>query len=212
MIPLSSSTYLGVDVLDGPSDVEGLLGDDPSRDVSREDPGPGLARLDAHVVAPRYRRTLRLWAEDAAERADLIGWLDARRGRALPFWLPSWDKDLTLGQAYETAHGITIQVLGSSYATGIFPAGPSRRHVVLRMPSGLLCYRRVESATEFEPGAGNEELDLDSALPEDVPAGTALSFLRYVRLDADEARLVFTPTGIAACELPIVELPEECPA
>lgn len=212
MTPLSSTTYLSVSVLDGPTDLEGLPGDDPSRDISLEDPGPGLLRLDAHTTTPRYRRTLRLWAAAGEELADLIGWLDERRGRAIPFWLPSWDRDLTLGLAYEPAHGPTIQVRGSSYATGMFPAGPSRRHVVIRMPSGLLCYRRVVSATEFEPGAGNEELDLSSALPEDLPLGTSISFLRYCRLDLDEARLVFSPTGIASCELPIVELPEECPA
>ena len=128
MTPLSSTTYLGVSVLDGPTDVAGLPADDPGRDIARTEPAGGLSLLDAHTAVPRYGRTLRLWAAAGEELADLIGWLDERRGRAIPFWLPSWDRDLTLGLAYEPAHGTTLQVMGASYATVMFPAGPSRRH------------------------------------------------------------------------------------
>lgn len=207
---LTSSSYLGVDVLDAHPDLRGLGSDVPSRRVSILEPDPGLAWLDAHEVAPRYRRTLRFWATDAASLADLIGWLDRCRGRAVPFWLPSWDRDLTLGLAYETAHGATLQVRGCGYTARVFPAGPSRRHVAICMPSGIICHRRVVSAEELEPGAGNEIIDLNAALPEALPLGAAISFLRYCRLDTDEARIVFT-RRLGACELPIVELPEECP-
>lgn len=212
MRPLTSRTYLGVDVLDGPFDSAGLVLDTPARRITVIGPGPGAPWVDAHEAVPRYRRTLRIWNQGPDDLADLIGWLDARRGRALPFWLPSWDADLTLWEPAEPESGIITvyspEDLG--YHALEFPAGPSRRHLLILAAGIDPIYCRVTAIEDHSGGAA--ALALDDSLAEGLPLGARISFLRWCRQDVDEARILFHPTGVSECDLPIIEIPQECPA
>ena len=211
MRPLTSRTYLDVDVLDGLIDLKGLESDSPSRRITVIEPSPGAPWVDAHEAVPRYRRALRVWCRDRAELADLLGWLDARRGRALPFWLPSCQADLTLCEPAEPASGIitVYSPEGLGYHALAFPAGPSRRHLLILAAGIEPIYCRVTAIEDHSGGAA--ALALDDSLAEGLSIGATICFLRYCRQDLDVARIVFTGR-LGSCELPIIELPQECPA
>ena len=210
MRPLSGSTYLNLPVLDGLFSMVGLEDDSPSRRVTLLDYGPGLPWADAHERVPRYRRTLRFQLDGRADVADLLGFFDSRFGRLKPFWLPSWDTDLTLAEAVEAASGqLSIHSPElTGYHARVYPQGASRRH--LQLDAWGFATVRAQVTGIVSHGAGVATLALNDPLAEAFPDWARVCFLRHCRFDTDEARLEFKG-DYAQCELPILELPNECP-
>ena len=201
---LTSSTYLGVPVLDSITGADAPAEDSPSRRITVLG-GPGPFGLDAHEALQRYRRTLLIQCFNATEVDEVYAFMDARLGRLRPFWLPTWDMDLTVNSYIAASVDLAIEYCG--YSSLMFPLGASRRHIQVTSPSGTIYRRRITGATW---ATGPEALVLSAAIAEGLPAGTRIGFLRYCHLDDDIAKMAFAG-GYAECELPVIELPQECP-
>lgn len=100
--------------------------------------------------------------------ATLRKWIYSRRGRYLPFWLPSWADDMPDAVA-----------AGASLQTSHYD--PTERHVACIIDGSI--HPRYVTDAAFDSGSGTWVLTLFSALP----AGTLqrAMYLRLVRFNAD---------------------------
>lgn len=205
------STYLGLDVLDQTvHDRAGSVEESLRRKLALLDGGTGAREADAQSGAPAPARPFLWTCLSRAAVAGLRAFLDARKGRCVPFWVPTYQQDLTLAADLGSgASSATIRWVG--YALHLFPPGGARRHLALYEPGAALVYRRVTAATD--PGTGlTESLALDSPAPRLFPAATTVvSFLRLCRLDDDDVRIEWSGRGFAQAELRIRDLPAEAP-
>lgn len=201
------TTYLSLDVLELQSNARDEPSDGISRSLAIFDPGPGPmdvnARDDASQVSHQYQWTC--WTR--AMIRTMEDWLLARRGRAIPFWIPSWRQDLELVQDVGAVDSqITIRWIG--YSVFYYGTTNVRRHLMFWTP-GARYYRKITSAVDN--GDGTETLGISSALGVTFGKATPLSFLLYCRLDSDEVEISYANDSVAECTLPYVEIPEEAP-
>lgn len=199
------TAYLGLDVLE----VSPNMNEIPERSFRRSlavlDPGLGARGIAARDAAPKVARTFPWTCKDRAEIADLKAFLDARKGQAIPFWLPSRRRDLLLSQPVgATDTGILIQAMG--YTRLLFPA-KARRHLAFLVGSTWVL-RAVAAASE---GATTETLTLSSTPGVALPLGTLISQLLLCRLAADEVEIVYITDSVAEARIPYVEIPQEAP-
>lgn len=206
----TASAYLSLDVLDGLPANDGAVADAYHRRLELLDAGTGPLTTDAPGKAPGWTRPVLWHCFSRAEAAELRAFLARRRGRAVPFWLPSYDEDFTLlADALSGAGSLTVASAG--YSTLVFPVGSSRRHLALQATPGVPFYRKLSAAVDN--GNGTETLTLASSLDHDLLAAKALiSFLRYCRLDDDAPPIAWGARDYCECILPVRELPAECPA
>jgi len=184
--------------------------DDVERGVLLLDSDTGARAADARSTAPQVVRAFAWWNASRAEVKALREFVNNRRGRARPFWAPSWQQDFAL--ASDHAPGASVLVVRArDYAARVSPAGQGRRHLAVRTAAGATYYRHVEGAVDNLNGT--ESLTLDLAIPDALAAATTLtSSLRFYRLDTDEPRFEWSGGQFATCSLPVRELPSEAPA
>ncbi|MGA0610570.1 hypothetical protein [Caldimonas sp. KR1-144] len=140
------------------------------------------------------------------EIAAFRGFLAARMGRLVPFWLPSLQDDVQL-VAGASGAAVALQVAnrglwrlnGTSAAIG-------RRDLRIVLFDGTVFYRRVTVAAEVS--ADVEELTIDAALgvaiaPEDV---RQISFMRLARLASDAVEIAYRTDLLAECTLALASV------
>jgi len=205
------STYLGLDVLDlTRHNREGTLAEIVRRKFVLLDPQTGQRVSDAQAAAPAPTRPFLWTCFSRPEITAMQAFLDARKGRCVPFWLPSYQQDLTLDQdAANGATSLTVKWVG--YTGQMFPAGGGRRHLALYDPISAPVYRKVTAATD-PGGRVTESLGLDSGTPRAFPAATTVvSFLKLCRLEEDKTRTNWLSRGVAEAAITVRELPQEAP-
>ncbi|OGS01546.1 MAG: hypothetical protein A2V88_02660 [Elusimicrobia bacterium RBG_16_66_12] len=204
------SVYRGHDVLDvtEPNRL-GTVEEQVERKLALLDAGTGAVAVDAMSLLPTSVRSYRWTAMTRAETSVIRAFLDARHGRAVPFWLPTYQADMALSQQMGFATTLA-RVHWVGYTERVWAKGRGRRNVVIFSPPAGLSYHQVTNATH-SPGAATEDLTVAPSAPVIYEAGTILMFLRYCRLDSDwvEMRWRGEPAEV---ELPIRELPLEEPA
>ncbi len=204
-------TYLGLDVLDQAAhNRRGVFQDDSQRAFDLLDTGTGTRSSDARGSAPTPVRPFLWTCVGRSAVAALRAFVHARRGRAVPFWVPTYQRDLTL--ATDLVSGAsTATVLWVGYTQHLFP-NTGRRHLAFIQPGGTMLLRKVTGATD--PGtATTEDLALDSAVSPTQPAATTiLSFLRLCRLESDEVVLEWGSRGTCEATLHLHDLGMEAPA
>lgn len=206
------STYLGLDVLDQVvHDRAGTVDETLRRKFALLDTGTGAREADTQALAPSPVRPFLWTCLSRADVAVLRAFLDARAGRCVPFWVPSYQQDLTLAADLPSA-GSSATVRWVGYALHMFPPGGGRRHVALYEPGTSLTFRKVTAATD--PGDGlTESLALSSPAPRLFPAAsTIVSFLKLCRLEEDDVRIEWAGRGYAQAALRLRELPLEAAA
>jgi hypothetical protein len=147
---------------------------------------------------------------DRGEIADLVAWLDDRRGRAVPFWLPTYQQDLTLAEDL-LEDDSTASILWVRYTQQLFPNTNGRRHLVLFAPGLPLEVYGIVDADD--PGTfQTETLNLEPAAVRDYPAATTiLSFLKLCRLEDDEVEIAWDSRDVAEATIRVREIPDETP-
>lgn len=205
----SFALYRGLPVLDVLPDRGDGAADDVDRRVFLLDSKTGTRTVEAPATSPQATRDFLWTCFSRAEARALREFVTARRGRARPFWVLSWEQDFALAGDHSVDASVLV-VLDRDYAAHVFPAGQSRRHLAVRV-AGVNYYRHVESAVDN--GNGTESLALDAPIPVEMPAaGTLVASLRYARLDVDEPRIEWSGGHYAACTLAMREIPAETPA
>jgi hypothetical protein len=131
--------------------------------------------------------------------------LDAHRGRAVPFWLPSRRRDLLLAQPVGASDpGIVTRAMG--YTRLLYPS-KARRHLAFLNGSSWI-YRSITAAVE---GATTETLTLSSPLGVSLPSATLVSQLLLCRLASDEAEIIYLTESVAEARISCLEIPQEAP-
>lgn len=203
------ATYAGFDVLDGEQlSRNEPIGETLSRKLILFDNQVGPISVTASAVAPRSAKSLRWKTGNRAEARVLRNFLESRKGRLVPFWVPSVQADFSLATALSIS-GATVTVDYVGYTENIWPMGRAGRHVALYTPGSGFEYRKVTGATHT-PGAATEVLTLDTGVARAYPVGQAAMLLKLCRLDSDENTMAWRNQR-AESTMPLRELPLEEP-
>jgi hypothetical protein len=206
--PATPTNYKGFDVLEvEPSRDDGIV-DEFDRKVFLMDTTTGTRAAEATDANPSPKREVAWLTFARAEARALREFVDRRKGRAVPFWHPAWEEDLTLTVDHGASSSALV-VKECGYASRLFAAGPARRNLAIRAPGAATRYRGVLSAVDNLNGT--ETIVIDSPVPEAMPAeGTLIAFLRFARMEDDKLEIEWNG-GAAAAQLGIRDLPAETP-
>lgn len=204
------TTYAGYDVLEVQGDsAQGRGGDESERRIVLVRSSVGRAVRGYTEPAPRVSREIRWSCAGFAEVGVLRAFLDARKGRAVPFWMLSWQRDFTFDSFPAFSDQWTIRDIG--YTGQMFPLGNSRRHVWMRTPTGS-SYGYAKVTAAVNNGNGTETLTIDTPVLNIVNDGYTYGFLRLCRLAEDVTPITWHARGYAVAALRAAEIPNEAPA
>ena len=150
--------------------------------------------IEARILAPVIDALGARFGRD--EIAAMRAFLDARKGRAVPFWLPSFQWDLALAEDIaQNQSGATIRWV--RYKQQMWGTTAARRHLALwSLGEGVMDYCRITGATD-PANYLTETLTLDPVAGRDYSRGqTVLSFLKLCRLDEDRIEVSVRDDGV----------------
>jgi hypothetical protein len=204
-------TYLDYDLLELNQDRIGPIQEFVEQDFTLLDYETGARAVVQAWAAPAPVRPFTWTAIGALEITAMRAFLDARKGRAVPFWLPSYQWDLTLGLAID-ALDTTITIAWARYQDQLFGTTGARRHVGLWTAGigAIDCYEITAAACagEREP----EVLSIDPAAVKTYALdSTVISFLKLCRLERDQVTISYPAKEIARATISVRELPMESP-
>lgn len=181
--------YQGLEVLTQVPNRADDLVDAIERDWTEVDGETGFVEVDAHTSGPETGRVY-FWLLNGRQAiADFKAWLDVRKGKVTPFWMPTWSQDFEQAQDLPALNAnFVVKAMGYSR---YYAQHPSRRDLAFIPWVGTPSFRRITASAE---SAGNTEtLTLDSTFPSIVKASDwkAICFLVQVRLDQDQIELVW---------------------
>lgn len=208
------STYLGYTVLDTKihNRRERATGETFARGLRELDPVTTKRYADVVTVAPAPVRPFLWTCFSRPEITAMLAFLDERKGRAIPFWLPSYQQDLTLNDDLaQSASSATINWIG--YTLHQFAGSGARRHLAFyAVGGGTMFFAKVTNATDPNNGV-TESLALGTPASRLFPAtSTIVSFLKLCRLDDDTAQWTWRSRDHAEAVLQFRELPLEAAA
>lgn len=126
------------------------------------------------------------------------GWMYARRGRAVPFWAPSWKADFKLKKRVAASEQqLTVENVGFQ---ALYQQKQGKSDIAIFLRNGTILYRRItSSATGITPET--EVLILDSAINFNIEMIDVLMicFLSLYRLDGDSAELDWRSDKLVLC-------------
>ena len=138
-----------------------------------------------------------------AEIADMTAFFDSKRGRLNPFFLPSWQPDLRVTEAF-TAFQSYLIIEPCEYAD-FWPVGLVGRDIIIVWPDQSYVCKHIESAPNDHTvgfgsviGKGCTEADMPHL---------RVSFLYFVRFDLDVIEADYCSPEIADFDLAFQGLP-----
>ena len=187
------ATYRGADAyLTPPNRVE-ALSDDITRALEVIDGQTGPWAVDDPDGRPDIVRSYRWLLRDRAAVSAHKAWLMARAGRLSSAWVPTFSRDMEMvAQAGGTATTLVIQDI--NYRT-FYAQALGRQDIAVRLPSGTWALRRIVGADQVV--AGQERIQIDSALGVTVDPGVWICLLGLHRLDTDRVELAWHSTEVA---------------
>ncbi len=204
-------SYLGYDVLELNYNRVGAFEERLRRKFVLLSSNTGRRIADEQAPAPAPSRPFTWTAIGRDEISAMRTFLDARRGRAVPFWLPSFQWDLALAaDVAQNQSGATIRWV--RYKQQMWGTTGARRHLALwSLGDGTMDFCRITGATD-PANYQTETLTLDPvAQREYSSAKTVLSFLKFCRLDEDRVEVSYPSVNVAAATIRVRELPLEAP-
>lgn len=203
------STYLGIDVLPVMHNMRETIAESFARSGELLGSRIGATSFDDHAGLALPERTFQWTCPDRSSCDVLRAFLDARRGRRIPFWAPTCCPDLPL--VADAAAGLTLDVRRAGYSDLLFALGPQRRYVAIFPAGGSPLYRKVVAAAPTSSTV--DQLTLDATTGVDLASSrTVISFLVLCRLADDFTEIEWYSTSSCEAALRFVELPREVPA
>lgn len=168
----------------------------------------GKRAYDDHAQQSFPTRNFLWTAPNRVACVQLREFLDARQGRRVPFWTPTFCWDLQLAADSDGA-GLTLEIRKAGYGQFLWPS-LARRRLALFVPGQPMLLRQV---TGLDDGATSETLHLDSAPGVPLAAASArLCFLVLCRLAEDLTELTWCNPDYCEAAIRFRELPNEVPA
>lgn len=200
--------YRGLHVLLAPSNHQDKLDVSINRPHTRNDADVGYFSIDATNPAPHTSQEYEWLMADHRASSDFFAWLDSRKGRFTPVWVPTWAHDMqVVANIGGTATSFIINGIGyaSLYSAGGVPAA-SRRDVMVRMVDGIYYFRRITGGTLNDDGT--ETIAIDSAFGTTLAASNIdrVCFLVPSRLEADAVELAWESGNVAHAAFKLADL------
>lgn len=203
--------YAGFTVLTEDPNRRDAVSQQSNRTKTRIDSGTGPFTEVSPASVGRAVRSFNWYLPDRAAIDAFRAFMDARAGRLVPFWIPTWHHDLQL--AADVVTPLTaLEVININYARYQFdPVETWRRHLAfIKVGAGIQFIRRIDGAVEH---VTTETLTLDSAPASAMVKGQwMLSMLTLCRLELDSYKLVWHTRTIAECAFDVREIPQEMTA
>lgn len=205
-------THLGFDVLELNYNRTGAIEERSHRKFVLLDQRTGKRAPDEQSPAPAAVRPFTWTAIGRAEITTLRTFLDARIGRAVPFWLPSYQWDLALTEDVNTDQTI-LSIEWIRYTQQMWSTTGARRHVALWTVgdgSVMDCYgiSDANDPLDYE----TESITVDPGAVRDYLAETTVvSFLKLCRLTTDRVAISYPSGRVAEAVISVTELPLEAP-
>lgn len=204
------TTYLGYEVLDI---VDPNRGDGTPWEWLRPmhvlDNRPGRSQHRPTFDGMRQQYQFDWICVSRAQKVQLRDWIDAHYGRRIPFWVPTYRRDMVLEQEVE-APADAFRIEPIRYALQVFPQGGQRHHVAFAVDGQRAAV--FKEITVAAATSSYEELTVSETFAEDWPiATTIISFLMLVRLVDDDVPIFHRGPEFARATLPLIELPQEVP-
>lgn len=204
------TVYASYDVLEIQPSREGEKPHSYSRPFSLFDTKTGQRSSSPNGPMPAVTHPFIWVAQGRPACQQVIDFLLARKGRAVPFWVPTYQRDLRPSEDILT-DGEDITIKRVSYTSQMFVAGGARRHLaVFPHPGAAPLYRKVLNSEESI--SGTETLTVDSSFPGTYPKDTVMiSFLVLCRLTEDMNSYEWLTNEVIRAELSFTEIPLEAP-
>lgn len=204
------STYLGFDVLDQRAhNMREAIAQAFDRTGELLGSNVGRSYWDDFAAQPVPIRSFEWFASTRPEIATLRAFLDARLGRQIPFWTPTYVRELIMTLDADSAQS-SIRVTKVGYGQSLF-AVTARKYLALVSADGSFLRRKVTLVTDN--GDGTETLSLDAGLGINLVADrTLVSFLVLCRLENDRTSIRWYKPGMAEASIQFREVPLEVPA
>jgi hypothetical protein len=204
-------TYRGFDVLELNYNRVGRIEERVRRKFVLLDSKTGVRQSDEQSAAPAPTRPFSWLALGRGEIEVMRQFLDDRKGRAVPFWLPSFQWDLSLASDVAVSSP-TAQISWTRYTSQMFGTTGARRHLAL-WDLGIPSFEYYEVIAASDPGDGlTETLTLSPGAARDYQADrTVISFLKLCRLERDAVEIRYPSGNVAHATIDVRELPMEAP-
>jgi hypothetical protein len=154
----------------------------------------GLVNYNSPWLCSRRERDYRVYNDTQAEYKAFKDFLYRRGGRYRPFWLPTWNGDLTLESTGALTTSIVVSESGFSFC---------RSDIAVRKTNGDWLFRKV---TEAIQDSDNIVLTLDTSLGINAEDIERISYLGLHRLGTDRVEIGHISNQKSLCTIPIVEL------
>lgn len=202
-------SYLGFDVLAVRSNLREAIAESFGRRGSLIESPVGARDFDDHAGLPLPERSFLWTCVDRVACVQLRTFLDARKGRLVPFWTPTYCRDLQL--VADAAAGVTLTIRRAGYYDYLFSTGPARQYVAIFPGGGEPLLRKVTAATPLS--STTEQITLDATTGMTLLAArTSIAFLVLCRLADDFTEIEWHSISTCDAQLRFVELPREVPA
>lgn len=201
------ATFEGLELLleepNGTADIT----DKVSRKMFKWDYNIGKVGYDYVNDSPRYSKEL-TWLLDGRAAIDTFKTMvAARKGKLVPFWVPSWRADLLLKRS------ITLEIpsriyLPFGYYGATYNLHRARSRVIFFKQDKSYFIKKINTSGVL----GTEEyLEFDSPFtvaygPDDF---AMISYLVLCRLDTDKIEWQWETPSLVTVRLPIIEIPQE---
>jgi len=187
-------------------------GSDPALLLLRNPTGVDVRDRRQHRPAMDMTFEVMLQGREAVD--SFRTFLEARQGRLVPFWLPSWDYDLRLVEDVEGPTNL-LGIRRTEFVDNYLISNVHRvRRYLYFYRSGYETARYITTAEVID--ADTEQITVDENLPDD-PLGPdsyeTICFLNYCRLGSDriEIKWINGDNAIAMMPVHIIEYELETP-
>lgn len=178
------------------------------RNSTRLDNQSGFFTFDRHTTQPERSREFDYVLLNRQEIRDFIRFLFRCRGRAVPFWYPSWTADFEL--IGDAATGESVLTVSSSEYSKSYNTGGSKKNIILFMKNGTILPLEVAGYLTGLPGEGGRILlKSQLAMPVRRSEVKMISLLNLWRLDNDAVTLQYETSLTATTSLPLMDVTRE---
>lgn len=204
VLPSGLPIYQGYEVLTEEPDWSLEVGEAAERDWEAVDFEVGPVAYDAHTSAPEFSRPFHWLIKGRDGIARFLGFLEARKGRQVPFWLPTYARDLEQTQDAAAAD-VSLEFRDVHYATYL-SQHPNRRDLAFFPQAGDPIFRRITASAKGD--ADREFLTLDQSFGQIRKAADwrCISYLTFVRMDQDTIRPVWETDDLLRVSFRVKEI------
>jgi len=167
---------------------------------------PGKSYFDSSFLETSLSIKALFSSVSRSEAYDLLNFFDNKLGRYDVFWIPSWQKDIIISDAF-SASDLTLTIEKELYGNIWYDSFSTGHFLFFKWPDGDFSCRKVVSMPS------ETQITLEEAIGKDCSTDDLnrlmVSFLFFVRFDQDEIEIEWRTEEFASCELSFKTLPLE---